>query len=386
MGFSFEDHSHSKLLNKAGLSDKGIKGQFTMLFIPFLICWLPLAIMTIINGTFWTGDVTTSFITNFDTQVRFLITMPIFILSKKLVRSKLGSILNQFFHSGIILKEEKLHFESIVNKQTDFLKSKWTTFVVFLICYIQVFAVLFYESSNTSFLTWQLLYEDGEATLNLAGKWTTLISRPFVLFLFYNWLLTIIVWGNILRKISNLNLNLYPEHPDLSGGLGYLGYALRYFSPITFAISAAVAGNMADFIVIEGLHIAELKIAALGYLVGMTLLFTMPMLFFTAKMVEARENSVFENYDFANGMYRELRLKIQKGYDQVTKQDLDSSVYSSVSDYNAVLDNVLKMKFVPFTIKDLIPLWVSVALPFFAVVLLEIPFAEIFKDFVQIVV
>jgi hypothetical protein len=312
--------------------------------------------------------------------------MPIFILSEKLIRSKLGVILNQFFHSGIILKEEKLQFESIINKQTDFLKSKWTAFVVFLICYLQVFSIVFYESSNTSFLTWQLVSEVGEPSLNMVGKWSTLISRPFLLFLFYKWLLTIIVWGNILRKISNLNLNLYPEHPDLSGGLGYLGCALRYFSPITFAISAAVAGNMADFILIEGLHLAELRIAAVGYFVGMTLLFTIPMFFFTAKMVEARETSVFENYDFANGMYRELRLKIQKGYDQVTKQDLDSSVYSSVSDYNAVVDNVLKMKFVPFSIKDLIPLWAFMVLPFFGVVLLEIPFAEIFKNFVQIVV
>lgn len=386
MGFSFEDHSYNKLLNKAGISDKGIKGRFAMLLIPFSICWLPLAVMTIINGTFWTGDVTTSFITNFDTQVRFLITMPIFILSEKLIRSKLGIILNQFYHSGIILKEEKLQFESIINKQTDFLKSKWTAFVVFLICYLQVFSIVFYESSNTSFLTWQLVSDVGEPSLNMVGKWSTLISRPFLLFLFYKWLLTIIVWGNILRKISNLNLNLYPEHPDLSGGLGYLGYALRYFSPITFAISAAIAGNMADFMLIEGLHLTELKLPALGYFIVITLLFAIPMLFFTAKMIEARETSVFENYDFANGMYRELRIKIKKGYDQVTKQDLDSSTYSSVSDYNAVVENVLKMKFVPFTIKDMIPLWVSTALPFLAVVLLEIPFAQIFKNFVQIVV
>ena len=124
MGFSFEDHSYNKLLNKAGISDKGIKGRFAMLLIPFSICWLPLAVMTIINGTFWTGDVTTSFITNFDTQVRFLITMPIFILSEKLIRSKLGIILNQFINSGIIIKEEKVQFESIINKQSDFLKSK----------------------------------------------------------------------------------------------------------------------------------------------------------------------------------------------------------------------------------------------------------------------
>jgi hypothetical protein len=386
MELSFEDHAYNKVLNKIGFSGAGMKVQLGKVLIPFAICWLPLAVMTLINRTFWTGEITTSFITNFDTQARLLISMPIFIMAEKLISTRLEIILRQFINSGIIVEEEKLHFEKIIKKQSRFLKSNWTDLAVFLISYLQVFVVLFYESTNTSFFSWQMLSGEGESAINLAGKWSALISRPFFLFLFYRWMLRIIVWGNILRKISKLNIRLYPEHPDLAGGLGYLGYAIRYFSPIAFAISAGVAGTMADFMLIEGLHIADLKVPALGYFIFISLLFTIPLLSFTGKLINARESSVFDNYDFANGMYRELRMKIAKGYELVTKRDLDSAVYSAVSDYNAVVDNILKMKFLPFTLKDMIPLWIMTALPFLAVIALEIPVAELLNKLLSILV
>jgi hypothetical protein len=386
MEFSFEDNAYTKLLIKIAGNSKVIKVSFLRIFIPFLVCWLPLAIMTLINGTFWTGKISTSFITSFDTQTKLLISMPLFILAQKLVSSKLRNIVNQFISSGIVTKEDNQKFKKIIYNQLRFLKSKWTNLTLFLICYLQVYLVLSYESTNTSFFTWQLEYSDGEASLNMVGKWATLVSRPFVLFLFYRWLLSILVWGNTLRKISNLKLNLYPEHPDLSGGIGFLGYSFRYFTPVTFAISVAIAGNMADFILIEGMHIVDLKIHALVYFIFISLLFILPMMSFTLKMLEAKETSIYENNDFGNGMYRELHLKIKKGFNEVTSEDIDSSAYSAISDYNALVNNVLQMKFLPFTLKDIIPIWFTTALPFLAVLLLEIPFAEIIKDFLQIVV
>lgn len=108
MDFSFEDRKYKNIMHWFGL-----KSQFTRVLVLFAICWLPLAVMTLINGTFWTGEITTSFITNFDTQIRFLVSMPIFILAEKLISSRLRIILNQFINSGIVAKEEKLEFESI---------------------------------------------------------------------------------------------------------------------------------------------------------------------------------------------------------------------------------------------------------------------------------
>lgn len=386
MGFSFESKTVDKAFGKIGLSGNGIKVQVSKVIIPLLLCWLPLVLVTIIQGTFWTGDSSTSFITSFDTQVRFLVSMPIFILAERRIMARLGTILNQFVESGMVVEEDQKSFESMIQRHTSFLKSRWTLLAIYVFCYLQVFLVLFYESSNTSFLLWQMKVGEGDQALNLAGMWSTLISRPFVLFLFYRWLLIIAVWGKTLHKISKLNLILYPEHPDLSGGLGYLGYGIRYFAPIAFAISAGVAGNMADFMMIEGMHIADLKLPAIGYFIFMSLLFALPLMSFTGKMINARESIVFDNYDFANGMYRELRATISKKFNQVNQEDLSSVAYSAVSDYNGVVNNVLNMKYIPFTWRDMVPLWFMTALPFLAVALLEIPMSELFQKLFSIMV
>ncbi|MCK5371531.1 MAG: hypothetical protein KAQ62_23375, partial [Cyclobacteriaceae bacterium] len=229
MDFSFEDHAYNKLLNKFGLLEGGFKVRLNKVLIPFLVCWVPLAVITLIQGTFWTGDMDNSFITNFDTQARLLVSMPIFLLAEKPISKKLGLILGQFLNSGIIKKEEQQKFQLIIQKHIAFLKSHWTDIGVFFICYIHVFSVVLYESEYTSMLSWQIKMTDGEAALNFAGKWSALVSRPFMLFLFYRWFLRIIIWGIILRKISKLDLNLFAMHPDLAGGLGFLGYSIRFF-------------------------------------------------------------------------------------------------------------------------------------------------------------
>jgi len=384
MNFSFETHAYNKFLNRVGIRGDSIKVKISKILIPFTICWLPLALFTLINNTFWTGDISNSFITTFDTQARLLIAMPVFILAEKEVSARLGLILTQFLNSGIIRKEDHVSFVEMIERKVQFLSSNWTDLAVYVICYIHVFFVMFYASENTSLLTWQINVEDGETILSLAGKWSSFISRPFVLFLFYRWLLRIIVWGIMMKKISSFNLNLFAVHPDLAGGLGFLGYAFRYFSPITFAISAVVAGNMADFILIEELHLSDVKIIILVYFVIVTLLFVLPLLSFSVKLLNACEESVFENNDFANGIFRELRIKLLKDYDHVNAEDLKTPVFSTATDLSSVIDNGQKMKLLPFNLKDLIPLWSMTALPFLAVVLMEIPLSELLKSLVSI--
>jgi len=379
MEISFENQTYNHLIKKLGISDNTFRIKLIKTIIPFGFCWLPLAIMTLLKGNFWTGDIENSFITNFDSQVRFLICLPILILSEELISARLGLILGQFKNSGVIEKKEYKAFDQIISKGGRFLRSRWTLLVLILICYIQVFTVLSYESEYTSILTWQI-HDAGEgAKLNCSGWWNILISRPIVFFLFLQWLLRIIVWGWILRKISFLHLVLFPIHPDLSGGLGFIGYALRFFSPIAFAISATIAGNMIDFILIEGLSLRAFAFPGLAYFVFISLLFTLPLFSFTSKLIEAREKSVFENYDFANGMYRELRDKFLKGYDKVTTEDLKRPEFSAVSDLSDVIEYSLNMKYIPFTFRDLIPLWTMAILPFLAVILMEIPLNEVFK-------
>lgn len=386
MDISFENQTYNRFIHKIGNNENKFRLKLIKILLPMTICWLPLALITSINGDFWTGNIKDSFITNFDSQVRFLICLPILILSEELISARLGLILGQFKNSGIVRKKDYQAFDNILSRGGRFLQSKWTIVMIILICYFQVFAVLSYESEFTSVLTWQVKDSSQGLELNAAGWWNALISRPVVFFLFLQWLVRIIVWGWILRKISFLDLVLFPIHPDLSGGMGFIGYALRFFSPIAFAISATIAGNMADFILIEGLSIKSFAFPGLAYLIFITLLFTLPLFSFTRKLIEGREKSVFENYDFANGMYRELRNKLLKGYDLVQEDDLKLPDFSAASDLSAIMDNSLNMKYIPFTFRDLIPLWTMAFLPFIVIIFMEIPISELFKVLMALLV
>lgn len=376
----FEDNTYHKLFYKVGLKDNSVKSDFTKVLIAFAVLWIPLAVITLFNNSFWTGNITTSFITDFDVQARLFLSLPILILADRTVTLKLSLILKQFINSGIVGKELHKTFEDIVQRRMLFLRSGWTDLVVLALCYLQLYLVFHYESTSTSILSWQVVSMGFEPSLNLAGIWATFISGPFVLFLFYRWLLRIIVWGLILYKISRLNLTLFPVHPDLMGGLGFIGYAIRYFSPIALAMSATVAGNMADFMLDEGLHLVDLRFFFIVYFFFITLLFTLPLISFSMQLIDAREESIFKNYDYTNGIYRELRKKISKGYDQVKPEDLKLPDFSAAADLSAVVDNALKMKTIPFTFKDIVPLWIMAAIPFIGVVLIEIPFNQILKQ------
>jgi len=383
MDLSFETNAYNKLIYKSGVPSSGTKGELLKILIPLAICWLPLAVFTLIHHTFWTGNIAASFISSFDTQARLLIAMPVFLLVEKTVGTRLGLILNQFSSAGIIKISEIEKFDDIVKKTTRFLKSNWTDLAVLVICYVQVyFYVTQLNDSDTqiSLPSWQLhINENGNQVLNFAGWWSVLISRPFVLYLFYRWLLRILVWGKVLFNISSLDLNLFPQHPDLSGGMGFVGYSLRYFAPVAFGISAILAGVMADLIITSGYHVADFKIIAGAYLVIITLILIVPMISFMGKLIAAREQHIFENNDVANGMYHNLKTKWAKGYYDIKQSDLEEPDFSTVTDMSSIVNNVLHMKALPFTLKDILPLWITAAIPFVFVMAIEVPLSEIVK-------
>jgi len=135
---------------------------------------------------------------------------------------------------------------------------------------------------------------------------------------------------------------------------------------------------------IEGIQLNDLKYFLIGYILFITLLFTFPMFFFTQKMIESRERTVYENYDYTNGIYRELRIKIAKGYEDVKQDDLKSPDFSAVADLSQVIENALKMKSIPFTIKDNISLWIMTIFPFVGLIFIQYPMNEIFLKAVSL--
>ena len=78
---------------------------------------------------------------------------------------------------------------------------------------------------------------DGGSGYSWAGWWHALVSAPVGLVLLLGWLWRILMWGFFLFRVSRLDLQLVPTHPDLVGGLQFVGESLRAFLLVSFTIS-----------------------------------------------------------------------------------------------------------------------------------------------------
>jgi hypothetical protein len=130
---------------------------------------------------------------------------------------------------------------------------------------------------------------------------------------------------------------------------------------------------------LANMHLADLKVIFIAYFIIITLLFSLPLMTFGKSLTKAREDAIFTYYDIASGMNRELVKRITANGNKVVADDLDTQHYSTVCDFSGLMTNALQMKSIPFTLKDLMPLWIVTIIPFVPVVLIEIPVVEILK-------
>ncbi|WP_194776247.1 hypothetical protein [Pararhodonellum marinum] len=381
--FSFGDKNLDRIFKKLGWHFSEKKELKVKVLVAIGVCWLPLVVLSLIHGNFWTGSIEGSFITSVEAQTRFLISLPILILAEPLVSGKLVKTLVQFIDAGMIPKDQVAEFESIIKSKINFLQSPWTDFFLLVICYIQVVSILFFEAQYTSVAAWQFERNNGEPFLNMVGKWAVIVSRPFTLFFIYRWILRVLVWGRILAKVAQLNLCLSPFHADKVGGLGFLAFSISYFAPVCLAISVILAGNMADLMIVDGMMLVDFRLTLFCYILFVAGFFTYPLFVFSKKLLDFKEKSIFELYDGIQQVYNKANLKsFNAGTDHATNSE-DVPYISSFSDFNAVLENVLNMRLILFQIRDLLPLMFLTLFPFLFVILIEIPLAEIISRLIS---
>lgn len=374
---SFGDHQFEKLLERLQLRFSERKFLMLKVAAAFLICWLPLGVLSLVYGNFWTGHFHDSFITSLEAQTRFLVSLPILILIEPLINFRLKKTLIQFHDGGLIPEHRVFEFWRLIERKVGFLQNPWTYLAIIVVCYVQVAAIFYFEINYTSLSSWQLEEVNGETGLNMVGKWAVFVSRPFTLFFIYRWILRVFVWGRILARISNLDLRLSPFHADRVGGLGFLSFSVSYFAPFTFAVSVALAGNVADLMLIDGMKLVDFRLPLLTYVLLMSLFFTYPLFVFSRKLVSLKERSIFSMYDQIKFVYQKAELPPSLGAKSKPMEDEKIAYISSLSDFNAMMDNVLNLRAVPFQVRDLFPLWFLTLLPFVFVIMIEIPLSEI---------
>src|SRR5579864_1696113 len=85
-------------------------------FISTLITWMPLQVLSVMQGLAYSSHLRISFLRDFAVNVRFLIAVPILILSETRIDHELRNIAAHFLRSGLVKKAELPSFEAVIEK------------------------------------------------------------------------------------------------------------------------------------------------------------------------------------------------------------------------------------------------------------------------------
>ena len=346
-----------------------------------LLCWLPLAVLSLLEAHFF-GGTTIPFFRDIFTHVRFLIALPILILAELLVHQRIRRIVAQFLERHIIRPEDLPRFLDAIDAAMRIRNSLVAEILLLIFALTGGVWIWFHQIAFLDVASWYASPRDGHLHLTLAGDWFAFVSVPIFQFILLRWYLRILIWFWFLLKVSRLNLHLLATHPDRAGGLAFVGRSSFAFSPLLFAQGIMLSGQIAGMIFYQNRSLMSFKMTILGFIVFFVLAVLGPMLLFTPQLARAKRQGLEEFGAFATEYVSDFDqkwLRRKSGSEEL----LGTGDIQSLADLGNSFAVVREMRVVPFVTDDLIRLVVATAVPLLPLLLTIMPLdqllAQIFK-------
>lgn len=341
------------------------------------VTWLPLVILTLINGTATGDSIAVPFYKDFPPNVRFLIATPLLVLIQYIIspRIRIGAV--QFVTRGIITEKNVDEYEEIIKKVLRWRDSVYSEIAIALFAYIMAYVSLKAGALENS-STWYQTISGADRTVTVAGYWYLFISTPIYQFFLYRWIYRYFLWCYFLRKVSKMDLNLMPTHPDGMGGLGFLPFTQRVFGVFIFILSLMFASTYAVSIVYEGASFLDSKFTFIGLLVFLVLLFVFPLVFFAGKLIGSKRSGLLRYGTLAIDYTRDFDKKWIEKVNPENEPMLGTGDIQSLADLGNSFRFIEDMKMFPIDRDTILALLICGIIPMIPLLLYEVPVKDIF--------
>ncbi len=364
-----------RLLVRLGLMRPDFSVPWRRAIFLALFTWLPLLILSALQGVALGGSLKPPFLFDFVASVRFLIALPLLIVAEVVIDSRSKAAVKHLIGSGLVKEKDFPSFKSAVEELSKWRDSLWAEAVLAgIVILISSFVRL--EISGTV-STWQVVMTSSAQTRTLAGWYFVIISIPIFQFLLLRWLWRFLIWSRFLWHISRLDLELIPTHPDMAGGLGFLASAQAKYGTIVLAGSSIISASIAGDIIFGRASFEQYKMMIIGYVVLIVIFFLCPLVFFTPKLTQAKRRGLLEYGALANEYTRSFDRKWIKREAPEGEVILGSSDIQSLADLGNSFAIVKKMRAFPFDRNSIIPLAASAIIPMLPLTLFVFPLEEI---------
>jgi hypothetical protein len=314
-----------------------------------LVTWLPLLVLTALDGTRFTGRVV-PFRWSMGSHVRFLLAIPLYFVSEERFTGRIVEVLQSLVRVGVVPAGDLDRFAKAA-KQTRRLWDSWGVELALVVVAVASISVGLRTDLPGGISTWRTA---ADGTPSLAGRWYSLVSLPLFQFLLWRWLWHLLIWGRFLWKVSRLNLKLTPTHPDAAGGLGALGIAHVDLSLLNFGCSAMIAASVAEQVKFGGASISDLSMTLGLVVTGQTLLFIAPLFAFASRLLDVRQRGLLEYGDLANRYTQGFHDRWITGTKPPEGPLLGTADVQSLADLGNSFRLIEKMWIVPISMRQLV--------------------------------
>jgi hypothetical protein len=348
----------------------------------WLLCWVPLVVLSLAEGHLL-GGAKISFLRDIETQVRFLISLPVLIMAEIIVHRRLLSVIKSFVERHVIFAEELPKFYAAINSAIRVRDSVIVEIALLVFVYTGG-SLLWRREVALNVASWYGLPQNGQIHLTLAGHWFSFVSVPIFQFIVLRWYMRMLIWFWFLLRVSLLHLHLLAAHPDRAGGLGFLGKSSFAFIPLLFAQGALLAGQIAGRIFYNGQSLLSFKLTIIGFVGFFVTAILAPLLLFTPQLLRAKREGLAEYGAFASDYVMDfdqkwLRRKVNG------EQLLGTGDIQSLADLGNSFAVVREMRGVPFATDDVVRLVLATVLPMVPLLLTIMPLEQLITEAIKII-
>jgi hypothetical protein len=344
-----------------------------------IACWAPIMTWAAFTGHLDPHVQDESIMRHLGVHVRCLLGIPLLILSEP-IADRVMRILTAYFPSSGLIRDEDRPAYSAVVRSVERLRDSALALAIILgtVVLSVIFARREWLTEDADALIWTL---NGGA-LDFGGWWALYIVRPLFLFLLLTWVWRLLLTWILFRRISRLNLQLVPSHPDRVGGLGVMRLHSVAFSLVVLAISSVACAAVAHQLLAHGGTVAQVQPLLIFLVAFLLVLFVLPL---TAFSPQLRRTSIRAQFEYGTLSGRHVRGLHERWINGKKLEDdiLSAPEIGPAADVATLYTMATKMQMVPFGKNQLLAIVVPAALPALLVISLEVPLGELILKLLQ---
>ena len=333
-----------------------------------MVAWLPLAVWAFLQGHALPGGIAEPLLTHFGINVRCLVAIPLLILAEGVALRTTVAMARQFVRNGLVTEAQRGAFAALLRGVARLRDSSLPWVVVLGLTLAWVIADP--ADPHNDALSWAV---DGAGNLGFGAWWFAYVARPIFSVLVLGWLWRMVVVFILFRRISKLDLDLVPTHPDRAAGLGFLEFYPGAFALVTFAVAAVVGSGWAHDIVYHGERV-ESMIPPLALFTDVwTFLLLSPLLAFTPKLMATKRQARLDYGRMVGEQGSLVRRRWVLGDASAQGEMLEPAGVGPVADAQALHAAVMRIRMAPIGKSALLAVLIPIVLPMLAVFAIQIP-------------